>query len=316
MRFKKKLIIKYYSVNTTKILLPFFRLSDSMSKRKLDVCVLSDLHLGTFGCQAEDICDYLSSIKPDILVLNGDIIDIWQFKKRFFPASHMQVIRKILKMAEKGCQVYYITGNHDEALRRYSGIGLGNISLDDKLILNLHGKRTWFFHGDIFDATTQGSAKIIAKLGGAGYDILIWLNYQINKCLEFLGRDKMSLSKKVKSGVKKAVSWIANFEDTAAELAINQGYDVVCCGHIHQPQDRNVVRKNGSVRYLNSGDWIENLTSLEYMDGDWNIYYHKPLTKKAKKEQKNEFSDLLKIPIPGVFPDTEIPAWVAFDHAK
>lgn len=287
-----------------------------MSKRKLDVCVISDLHLGTFGCHAEDICDYLNSIKPEILVLNGDIIDIWQFKKRYFPASHMQVLRKILKMAEKGCKVYYITGNHDEALRRYSGIGLGNILLDDKLILDLHGKRTWFFHGDIFDATTQGSAKILAKLGGKGYDILIWVNHQINQVLELFGREKMSFSKKVKSGVKKAVSWIANFEDTAAELAIDQGYDVVCCGHIHQPQDRCIDRKNGSVRYLNSGDWIENLTALEYSNCEWNIYTHRPLSRKDKKAQINEFSDLIKIPFPGVFPDTEIPAWVAFGHAK
>ncbi len=287
-----------------------------MTKRKLQICVLSDLHLGTFGCHAEDICDYLSSIKPEILVLNGDIIDIWQFKKRYFPASHMQVLRKILKMAEKGCKVYYITGNHDEALRRYSGIGLGNILLDDKLILDIDGKKTWFFHGDIFDATTQGSAKILAKLGGKGYDILIWVNHQVNRLLEFMGKDKMSLSKKVKSGVKKAVSWIANFEDTAAELAIVEGYDVVCCGHIHQPQDRIVSNKLGSVRYLNSGDWIENLTSLEYQDGEWQIYYHKPLSKLRKLEQKNEFEDLLKIPLPGVLPTSPLPAWVAFSDVK
>ena len=277
---------------------------------------MSDLHLGTYGCHAEDICDYLSSIKPEILILNGDIIDIWQFKKRYFPASHMQVLRKILKMAEKGCKVYYITGNHDEALRRYSGISLGNIQLDDKLILDIDGKKTWFFHGDIFDATTQGSAKILAKLGGKGYDILIWVNHQVNRFLEFLGKDKMSLSKKVKSGVKKAVSWIANFEDTAAELAIAEGYDVVCCGHIHQPQDRFVSNKFGSVRYLNSGDWIENLTSLEYQNGQWQIYHHKPLSKLKKLEQKIEFQDLLKIPLPGVLPTSPLPAWVAFNDVK
>jgi len=287
-----------------------------MSKKKLEICVLSDLHLGTFGCHAEDICDYLSSVKPEILILNGDIIDIWQFKKRYFPASHMQVVRKILKMAEKGCKVYYITGNHDEALRRYSGLEIGNIILDDKLILNIDGKKTWFFHGDIFDATTQGSAKILAKLGGKGYDLLIWINHQVNRLLELFGREKMSLSKKVKSGVKKAVSWIANFEDTAANLAIEEGYDVVVCGHIHQPQDRTVINKNGSVRYLNSGDWIENLTALEYTEGNWRIYTHKPLSKSKKQEQKIEFQDLLKIPMPEVLPTSSLPAWVAFSNGK
>jgi UDP-2,3-diacylglucosamine pyrophosphatase LpxH len=287
-----------------------------MTKKKLEVCVLSDLHLGTYGCHAEDICDYLSSIKPEILILNGDIIDIWQFKKRYFPASHMQVLRKILKMAEKGCKVYYITGNHDEALRRYSGIGLGNITLDDKLILEIDGKKTWFFHGDIFDATTQGSAKILAKLGGKGYDMLIWINHQVNRLLELMGKEKMSLSKKVKSGVKKAVSWIANFEDTAAELAIEEGYDVVCCGHIHQPQDRIISNKNGSVRYLNSGDWIENLTSLEYANSEWTIYTHQPMSKREKIQQKQEFKDLIKIPFPGVLPTSPLPAWAAFSDVQ
>lgn len=305
----------YYPFNIVETYQLVFRVTISMTKKKLDICVLSDLHLGTFGCHAEDICDYLSSIKPEILVLNGDIIDIWQFKKRYFPASHMQVLRKILKMAEKGCKVYYITGNHDEALRRYSGIELGNIILDDKLILEKDGKKIWFFHGDIFDATTQGSAKILAKLGGKGYDILIWVNHQINRFAEFFGREKMSFSKKIKSGVKKAVSWIANFEETAAELAIQEGYDVVCCGHIHQPQDRIISNNQGSVRYLNSGDWIENLTSLEYSKGEWSIYTHHPLSKKEKIKQKNEFQDLLKIPMPGVIPSSNVPAWVAFTDA-
>lgn len=274
-----------------------------MSKRKLDICVLSDLHLGTFGCHAEDICDYLSSIKPEILVLNGDIIDIWQFKKSFFPISHMQVIRKIMKMAEKGTKVYYITGNHDEALRKYSGTEIGNIVLDDKLILEMDGKKIWFFHGDIFDATTQGSAKILAKLGGKGYDLLIWINHKINVLLELMGKDKMSLSKKVKDSVKQAVSWISNFEDTAAQLAIQEGYDVVCCGHIHQPQDRVISQGDKSVRYLNSGDWIENLTALEYLNGDWKIYQHQPLSRSQKLDFKKSIENLEGITLPVVLPN-------------
>ncbi|MCE2847821.1 MAG: UDP-2,3-diacylglucosamine diphosphatase [Chitinophagaceae bacterium] len=206
------------------------------------------------------------------MVLNGDIVDIWQFKKRYFPASHMQVIKEIFGMIAKGTQVVYITGNHDESLRRYSGIQLGNFQMVDKLVIELDGKKTWIFHGDVFDATTKGSAKMIAKLGGHGYDLLILVNRAINWVLKTMGREKMSFSKKVKNGVKKAVAWIGDFEQTAAELAIGKGYDTVICGHIHQPQIRTIAKGSGSVNYLNSGDWIENLTSLEYNEGYWSIH--------------------------------------------
>lgn len=259
---------------------------------------MSDLHLGTFGCHAQEICDYLKSIQPEILVLNGDIIDIWQFKKSYFPPQHMQVIREILKLSTTGTQVYYITGNHDEALRRYSGTQLGNILLDDKLVLQLDGKKVWIFHGDVFDATTQGSAKLLAQLGGKGYDILIWLNHRINQLLKLMGKERMSLSKRVKESVKKAVSWINNFEETAAELAIDAQYHTVICGHIHQPQKRIIKNEKGEVLYLNSGDWIENLTSLEYVDQQWTIYQH-PISNTKKSLPSAELAELnaLKKPI-------------------
>lgn len=247
---------------------------NNSSRRAFEVCVMSDLHLGTFGCQALEIVKYLKSIRPQILVLNGDIIDIWQFRKKYFPPAHIQVIREVFKLMELGTQVYYITGNHDEALRKYSGTGIGKLTIDDKLVLELDGKKTWIFHGDVFDATTKGSAKLIAKLGGQGYDLLIWLNHNLNIILSALGKEKYSLSKKVKNGVKKAVKWIADFEDTAAELAIEKGFDFVICGHIHQPQKRTITTEKGSITYLNSGDWIENLTALEYHKGEWNIHQH------------------------------------------
>lgn len=243
-----------------------------MSKRKLDVVVLSDVHLGTFGCHATELVSYLRSIHPKLLVLNGDIIDIWQFRKHYFPASHMQVIKEIFSLMAKGTQVVYITGNHDETLRRYSGLELGNLKLVDKLVVDIDGEKTWIFHGDVFDATTKGSAKMIAKFGGHGYDLLILVNRAINWCLKLLGKEKMSFSKKVKNSVKKAVSWIGNFEQTAAELAIENNYKNVICGHIHQPQIKKVENEKGSVIYMNSGDWIENLTTLEYENGKWEIY--------------------------------------------
>ena len=267
-----------------------------MDKRKLDVVVLSDLHLGMFGCHAQEAVNYLKSISPKLLVLNGDIIDIWQFKKSYFPIAHMQVIKEIFSMLSNGTRVVYITGNHDEALRRYSDLQMGNLQLTDKLVLDLDGKKTWIFHGDVFDATTKGSAKIIAKLGGHGYDLLIMVNSAINFVLRFLGREKMSLSKRVKNSVKKAVSWIGNFEHTAAELAIEKGYDYVICGHIHQPQKRMITNDKGSVMYLNSGDWIENLTALEYNQGSWNIYEYQEQTYAAKivdiKKQNKKLPEL------------------------
>ena len=245
-----------------------------MSKRHIELVVLSDLHLGTYGCHANQLLDYLKSIDPQTLILNGDIIDIWNFSKNYFPKSHMQVLRQILKMTEKGTTTYYITGNHDEALRKYSGLKIGKFHLEDKLILNLDGKKTWIFHGDIFDATTKGWAKILAKLGGKGYDVLIWTNRLINDILHYFGKEKISLSKRVKSGVKKAVQWISNFETIAAELAIDQHFDTVICGHIHQPQQRIIESNNGNVLYLNSGDWVENCTALEYNNGSWTLYKH------------------------------------------
>lgn len=245
-----------------------------VKKRKLELAVISDIHLGTYGCHADEVLNYLSSIRPKTLVLNGDIIDIWQFRKRYFPKSHLKVIKKIISMATNGTKVFYITGNHDELLRRFTEIDLGNIKIVDKLIMELDGKKAWFFHGDIFDATVQHS-KWIAKLGGWGYDILIMINRFVNWWLLKFAKEKYSLSKKIKNSVKKAVKYINDFEQIAADLAIDQGYDYVVCGHIHQPQKRILKSKIGSCLYLNSGDWIENLTALEYHNKRWKLYdYH------------------------------------------
>lgn len=245
-----------------------------MEKRQADVVVLSDLHLGTYGCHATEIINYLKSISPRILILNGDIIDGWQFSKRYFPSTHMQVIKEIMSLLSKGTRVIYITGNHDEILRRYSDLQIGNFKLTDKLVMEIDGKMIWVFHGDVFDASTKGTAKLLAKLGGHGYDLLILLNRLINWFLKKMGREKMSFSKKVKNSVKKAVSWISDFEQTAAELAIEKKYDYIICGHIHHPQKRVIETKKGKVTYLNSGDWVESLTALEYHQGEWNIYQY------------------------------------------
>ncbi|HLN96814.1 MAG TPA: UDP-2,3-diacylglucosamine diphosphatase [Flavobacterium sp.] len=240
-------------------------------KRRVELVVLSDVHLGTYGCHARELHRYLSSIKPKTLVLNGDIVDIWQFRKSYFPKSHLKVIRRIIDFASKGVNVYYLTGNHDEMLRKFSDSVIGNFTIADKLVLELDGRKAWIFHGDVFDASVNHS-KWIAKLGGYGYDYLILLNRFINWCLKRMGREPYSFSKKIKASVKKAVRFISDFETTAAELAIEKRYDYVICGHIHEPKIIERTSKHGSTLYLNSGDWIENLTALEYDNGAWSLY--------------------------------------------
>jgi UDP-2,3-diacylglucosamine pyrophosphatase LpxH len=242
-------------------------------KRKVEIVVISDVHLGTYGCHAKEVLQYLNSVKPKKLILNGDIFDIWQFRKRYFPIAHLQVIKKIISLAAKGTMVYYLTGNHDEKLRKFSDTKMGNIYIMDKLVLGLDGKKAWFFHGDVFDASIQ-HAKWLAKLGGWGYDLLIRINSLVNFLLVGLGREKYSLSKKIKNSVKGAVKFISNFEETAAELAIHNEYDYVVCGHIHQPVIKKFSNENGSCTYMNSGDWVENLTALEYNHEQWRIYHH------------------------------------------
>ena len=244
----------------------------SAGKRNIDILVLSDLHLGTYGCRAKELLEYLRSVRPRMVILNGDIIDIWQFKKSYFPKSHMQVLKRLMKLAGK-VPVYYITGNHDEALRRYSPASLGGLHLMDKLVLTIDGERYWFFHGDIFDMSTT-HARWLARLGGVGYDLLIRINTVVNWCLERMGRPRMSFSKRIKQRVKRAVSYISDFEETAASIAVHEGHDHVVCGHIHQPQMRRITTPKGSVGYMNSGDWIEHLSALEYSGGKWRLYMH------------------------------------------
>ena len=272
-----------------------------MNKRKVEVVVISDVHLGTYGCHAKELVSYLKSIQPEIIILNGDIIDIWQFNKSYWPELHMQVIKCITGFLAQGTKVYYVTGNHDEMLRKFVGFKMGSLQIVNKVVLNLDGKKTWVFHGDVFDVTMQNS-KWLAKLGAKGYDSLILINRMCNYFSEGMGRGKLSLSKKIKNSVKSAVKFINNFEQIAAEIAISNGYQYVICGHIHQPVIRNIKGKEGEVTYLNSGDWIENLTALEYNKGSWELYYfhedhHRVMAARAtifKKTKANYNNELFE----------------------
>ncbi|MBD1427396.1 UDP-2,3-diacylglucosamine diphosphatase [Sphingobacterium arenae] len=259
-------------------------------KRNVELVVISDVHLGTYGCRSKELLRYLNSINPQKLILNGDIIDIWQFRKSYFPESHLRVLKHILDLAYKGCDVVYITGNHDEMLRKFGKMQFGRIELTNRKLLNIDNKKVWFFHGDVFDASIQHT-KWLAKLGGWGYDRLIQLNNIINWGLVKLGYEKYSLSKRIKNSVKKAIRFISDFEETASHLAIENGYDYVVCGHIHQPQIRQVETKKGVCTYMNSGDWIENLTALEYHQGRWNLFNYE--NHKIQLEQRpSEDTDL------------------------
>lgn len=267
--------------------------------RNPEMVVISDIHLGTYGCKAKELMKYLQVIKPKVLILNGDIIDVWQFKKSYFPKSHLKVVKKLINFATKGTKVNYITGNHDESFRKFTDLELGNLKLCNKLNLEIDSKKACFFHGDVFDASVQHS-KWIAKLGGKGYDLLIQINNAVNWVLIKMGREKYSFSKKIKNNVKKAVKYIGDFELTASELAIENQYDYVICGHIHQPQIRKIETKKGSCMYLNSGDWIENLSALEYDNGVWKIVYFDEI--KDQLETNNEVEEeLLDLEIKDLF---------------
>ncbi len=244
------------------------------NKRKPHIVLISDVHLGAIGANASALLDYLKTVKPDILIINGDFIDGWNFKKKYFPTAHFEVIRRVIKMLNQGTRVYYIAGNHDEFMRQYIGVKLGKFSVHNQLELDVDGKKMWFFHGDIFDASIQGRMKLIAKLGGKAYDLLIWCNRQVNVWLQLLGQEKMSFSKRIKNSVKLAVKWVQDFETVAADVAIKKGIDVVACGHIHTPQQRIISTTEGQVLYINSGDWIENNSAMEYQDGEWKLVQH------------------------------------------
>jgi len=186
----------------------------------------------------------------------------------------MRVLKQILNFASKGTKVYYITGNHDEMLRKFEGLKMGNIQILNKLELDLDGKKAFFFHGDIFDAIIIYS-KWLAKIGAIFYDYLILLNALINSVTKILRLKNIPLSKKIKNNVKSAVKFINHYEKGVIQMGLHKNYDFMVCGHIHQPENRQYqVYEGKSVQYLNSGDWIENMTALEYHKKKWSIYYY------------------------------------------
>ena len=271
-----------------------------MQIREPEIVIISDVHLGTYGCHAKELLQYLKTIKPKMLILNGDIIDIWQFSKRYWPSSHMQVVKHLTGLIAQDVPVYYIPGNHDEMLRKFKDFQLGSLKITNKLSLTVNNNRLWIFHGDVFDVVMQHS-RWLAKLGAVGYDTLILINSVVNYISKKFNGKNISLSKKIKNSVKGAVKFVNNFETTVTTIAAENNYQYVICGHIHQPEIRTMATKFGPVIYMNSGDWVENLTALEYDEGKWNLYKYaedtlaQSINLKYDTETKESAKDLMNI---------------------
>lgn len=227
---------------------------------------ISDLHLGTPGCQAQRLLEFLHATESDTLYLVGDIIDGWQLKRRWYwDQSHNNVVQTVLKKAKKGTDVIFVPGNHDESIRQFIGLDLGGIKIRDELIhTTALGKRMLVLHGDRFDGVIA-CAKWLAYVGDSLYTMILKFNQVFNSWRARAGLPYWSLSQYLKSKVKNAVNYISSFEDALAAEARKKGLDGVICGHIHKAE----IRIIDGITYCNDGDWVESLSALvEEMSGE------------------------------------------------
>ena len=253
-------------------------------KRNLDILVISDLHLGTYGSEADEILAYLDSIEADKIVINGDFVDIMLFNKHYWPSSHMKVIKYFLDLISQGKEIYYVTGNHDELMRKFLNFKIQNFKIVNQIVLDTDEGKVWIFHGDVFDFSIQNGW--LTKLAGFLYDYMIIFNSWINKkIMRPLGRKRLNFSKIIKSNVKTAVQYFANFEMKAAGVAQKNGYKYVVCGHIHTPKIESFDINGEKIIYMNSGDWLESLSSLEYVENKWSVYMHKRTEQEYKGDE-------------------------------
>ena len=229
---------------------------------KIDALFISDVHLGSKGCNADELLELLKTYKPKQLFLVGDIVDGWLLKKRmYWNQSFTNVIRKILSYSKNGTEVIYITGNHDDFLRSYSGSELGNIKVVDEIVWNGY----LITHGDLYDGVVQ--LKWLGVLGGWGYEVAINFDRFLKRRLGY----KKSISKMLKDKVKKAVKFITDFERQLAYQAHSKNLKGVICGHIHKPEDKKISIKEMDIHYLNCGDWIENNSYIIYNKGKFEL---------------------------------------------
>jgi UDP-2,3-diacylglucosamine pyrophosphatase LpxH len=230
---------------------------------------ISDLHLGTPGCQAQALLHFLKHVESDHLFLVGDIIDGWQLRRQWYwPQAHNDVVQKLLRKARKGTRVIFIPGNHDEFARRYLGHNFGGIDVAEEWIHETaDGRKLWVMHGDLFDGVIQ-CAKWLAHVGDSLYEFTLKLNRYLNSLRARMGLPYWSLSKYLKHKVKRAVSYVGDFEQAVAREARKRGVQGVVCGHIHHAELRDI----DGILYCNDGDWVESLTALvEHADGQLEI---------------------------------------------
>jgi len=241
---------------------------------------LSDIHLGSPGCQALYLLDFLRVHRADTLYLVGDILDGWQLRKGWYwPQAHNDVVQKLLRMARKGTRIVYIPGNHDEIGRQFIGLSFGEIEIaEDAVHVTAGGKRLWITHGDLFDSVMQ-HARWLARLGSWIYEWLLTLNRWLNALRRRLGLPYWSMSQYLKHKAKTATNFISDFEHVMTAEARRRGCDGVVCGHIHKAE----VRSIDGILYCNDGDWVESMTALvETFDGEmrlvqWRNRISKPL---------------------------------------
>ena len=245
-------------------------------KRQCDIAVISDVHLGVPQCRAASLLSYLNSIDPKQIILNGDIFDIQKRKGKYWPREHQRVVRKLLAFAVDDVPVYYVTGNHDAALRRFSGVEMGLINLVDRMEITCQDKKYLVVHGDVFDSHTQG---LLHKFGGFAYDVILGFHSRVNTLRMHFGRTPYSFNALLDTCVPKVEHIISRYEERAMTYAAHAGYDGVICGHIHKPCMKQAVFGGRAVDYLNSGDWVDHCTALEYANGQWHLHkqeYTKP----------------------------------------
>ena len=243
-----------------------------MLEKKYKSIFISDVHLGTKGCKAERLCDFLKQNTAENLFLVGDIIDGWRLERKFYwPQSHSNVIRRILTASKRGANVVYIAGNHDELLRKLIPFveSFGNIVIKNHYRYQaVDGRNYLILHGDLFDTAIRDKLKFLYHLGDAIYDKLLDLNHAVNWVRNIFGFPYWSLSKYLKSKTKEAVAYMSDFEVLITEYCTRKKADGIICGHIHQA----AIKEVNGVMYMNDGDWVESCTALvEHHDGRWEI---------------------------------------------
>ena len=238
---------------------------ESGTKARYRAVFISDLHLGTPGCQASELLAFLKASSSDYLYLVGDIVDGWQLRRRWYwPQAHNDVVQKLLRRARKGCRVVFVPGNHDEFARGFVGHQFGGIEVEEEVVhVTVDGRRLWVTHGDYFDGVIQ-CAKWLAYVGDYAYEFTLKLNRYVNHLRAKFGLPYWSLSAYLKHKVKKAVNFISDFEVAVAHEARRRGHQGVVCGHIHRAEMREIE----GILYCNDGDWVESRTALvEHHDG-------------------------------------------------